>query len=519
MVRAVTARESPAISAPVAGLLGVLATAVAVGVGHLLSGFVQPDSSPVLAVGNTFVDLTPGWLKDFAINTFGRNDKNALLTSIALVMLLLAVASGLLSRRTRRPGMIIIGLFGLLGFGAVVGRPDFQPTWLLPPIAAITVGLGSFAWLHGLASAAAADRTAGTSGPSRRAFLRSSVAVAVAAGGTGFGGQLLSQRSNATASRDAVARMLPRPPSPLVPLGADFAADGTPGYFTPNNQFYRIDTALTVPRIQADKWQMTVHGMVQRQLTVGFNDLLRRDLVTRPITLTCVSNEVNGPLISTAVFTGVELAPLLREAGPRPGADQLLSTSVDGWTAGTPLDVLLEPGRGALLAVAMNGEPLPAEHGYPVRMVVPGLYGFVSATKWLTDLELTTFAARRAYWLDRGWARTAPIKTQSRIDRPRGFQVVPAGSFTAAGIAWAQPHGIEGVEVRLDDGPWRPATLSTEVTGNTWRMWRADLRVAPGSHFISCRATDRRGRRQPDEPTPPVPDGAQGWPVINFTAR
>jgi DMSO/TMAO reductase YedYZ molybdopterin-dependent catalytic subunit len=238
------------------------------------------------------------------------------------------------------------------------------------------------------------------------------------------------------------------------------------------------------------------------------------------VTLTCVSNEVGGGLISTANFTGVDLRALLLEAGVHPGADQLLSTSLDGWTAGTPVDLLLEPDRGALLAVAMNGEPLPLEHGYPVRMVVPGLYGFVSATKWLADLELTTFDAKRAYWPQRGWGLRAPIKTQSRIDRPRPFQALRRGSdgtVTLAGIAWAQTRGVDKVEVRLDEsGPWRPARLAPEVNPNTWRMWRVDVALPPGSHFVQCRATDRTGITQTAESTPPIPDGATGWPGIVF---
>jgi molybdopterin-dependent oxidoreductase-like protein protein len=260
-----------------------------------------------------------------------------------------------------------------------------------------------------------------------------------------------------------------------------------------------------------------VHGMVDEPLVLTFDDLLARPLVERTITMTCVSNPVGGPLVSTANFIGVDLREILLEAGVRPGADQVYSTSTDGWYTGTPTDVVMEPGRGALLAVGMNGEALPPEHGFPVRMVVPGLYGYVSATKWLADLELTTFDAAPGYWLERGWAQRAPIKTQSRIDTPRGFAAVPAGRVTVAGIAWSQPTGVGTVEVRVDGGPWQRAELATEVNHVTWRMWRTEFTLAPGSHTVQTRATDLAGATQTEERAEPIPDGASGWPATIFT--
>jgi DMSO/TMAO reductase YedYZ molybdopterin-dependent catalytic subunit len=251
--------------------------------------------------------------------------------------------------------------------------------------------------------------------------------------------------------------------------------------------------------------------MVERELTVSFADLLARPLVAQTLTLTCVSNEVGGDLISTARFVGVPLRDLLLDAGVQAGADQLLSTSVDGWTAGTPTSVVLEPDRGALLAVGMNGEALPREHGFPVRMLVPGLYGYVSATKWLVDLELTTFAEHPAYWVQRGWAQRAPIKTQSRIDVPRRSAHLRAGRVTLAGTAWAQHVGVDRVEVRSDAGPWQQAQLGAEVNRDTWRMWRAELDLGPGRHVLQCRATDRSGTTQTGVQADPVPDGATGW--------
>jgi hypothetical protein len=342
--------------------------------------------------------------------------------------------------------------------------------------------------------------------------------TAAAAGLAGLGGQLLGSRVDVQASRRAVGSIAPAAAAPSIPAGADFAGDGTPTFLTDNAEFYRVDTALVVPRLRAEDWSMRVHGMVDRELTLRYDDLRNRRLVEQTVTLCCVSNEVGGPYISTATFVGVPLRDVLNEAGVRSGADQLASRSVDGWTCGTPTEVVLEPDRGALLALAMNGEPLPAEHGFPVRMVVPGLYGYVSATKWLADLELTTFDAFDPYWARRGWAKLAPIKTMSRIDRPAGFQRVPAGKVVVAGIAWAQHLGVEAVEVRVDRGPWRQATLATEVNLDTWRMWRTELDLATGGHTVEARATDRSGYTQTEQRAEPVPDGATGWHSVFFTA-
>jgi DMSO/TMAO reductase YedYZ molybdopterin-dependent catalytic subunit len=315
--------------------------------------------------------------------------------------------------------------------------------------------------------------------------------------------------------RLARARLVER--APAIPPRAAFPELGTPTFLTANPDFYRIDVALRVPAQRAEDWSMRIHGMVDNEIVLTFDDLLARPLVERTITLTCVSNPVGGPLISTANFIGVDLRDLLLEAGVRPGADQLYSTSVDGWYTGTPTDVVLEPGRGALLAIGMNGEALPPEHGFPVRMLVPGLYGYVSGTKWLTDLELTTFSAESGYWLERGWAQKAPIKTQCRIDTPRGFATVARGRVTVAGIAWSQPTGVSRVEVRMDGGAWQDAELATEVNADTWRMWRAPFDLAPGSHTVQARATDKNGVSQTEMRAEPIPDGASGWPATIFT--
>jgi DMSO/TMAO reductase YedYZ molybdopterin-dependent catalytic subunit len=307
--------------------------------------------------------------------------------------------------------------------------------------------------------------------------------------------------------------------APPVPPDADFAGAGTPPFITPNRDFYRVDTALSVPQVSTDEWRLKVHGMVDRELELSYPDLLRRPQIERTITLCCVSNEVGGPYISTATFVGVPIREVLADAGVRPGAEQVFSTSADGFTAGTPVDVLTDPGRDALLAVAMNGEPLPVEHGFPVRMVVPGLYGYVSACKWVTELELTSFADFDAYWVPRGWSAQGPIKTESRIDTPRPRNRLTAGPVMVAGVAWAQHRGIRRVEVRVDGGPWQEATLAPAVSVDTWVQWSWRWDAIPGEHTLQVRATDADGVPQPGERRPVAPDGATGWHTVRVTVR
>lgn len=527
------------LPATVAALCGVLAAAAAIGSGQLVAALVEPRSAPLLAVGNTAIDLTPEPVKQFAIRAFGESDKTALLAGMGVVLLVFAVLAGLVSRRGPRPGSVLVAAFGIVGLAAVLARPDVGVLGVLAPVVATAAGVWVFRWLHGAAADADAERDAsggarsgdepgsdretesgGERGPGRRRFLVSSVAVAAGAGVAGGLGSLTTggRSGGSPAAQQAIGRALNAPPAQPVPAGADFRADGTPTFITPNRDFYRVDTALSVPSVDLDSWRLRVHGMVDRELDLGFADLARFPRVTRTITMTCVSNEVGGPYISTAEFTGVPIRDVLLAAGVRPGAEQVFSTSADGFTAGTPTDALLEAERGALLAFGMNGEPLPARHGYPVRMVTPGLYGYVSATKWLTDLELTTFA-KPAYWIERGWGQRGPIKLQSRIDRPSGFAKVPAGRNAVAGIAWAQTIGIDAVEVRVDGGPWLPAQLSTEVNDQTWRMWRADVDLAPGGHTVECRATDRNGQVQTPRRASVLPDGATGWHSVFCTAN
>ncbi|TCK25161.1 molybdopterin-dependent oxidoreductase [Pseudonocardia endophytica] len=511
----------PVIARPWAAGAGLLGVASALAAGDLVAGLLDPPSSPFLAVGNQFIRMTPEWLKQFAIATFGTYDKVALLGGMAVVIALAGVVAGLASRRTPTPGQGVIIAMGVLAAVAATLAPTFGVLDLVPAVAAPAVGYGVFTVLHRalLAWAAAPGQHAapeGTGLARRRALTLAGVALA----GTALAGALgrLLAGSGTDAVPDTVVPPAAAPPPPRIPAGADFAASGTPSFLTPNDSFYRIDTALQVPRVGAASWSVRIHGMVEREVTLTFDQLRSRRLIEKPITMTCVSNPVGGDLASTALFLGVPLVDLLMEAGVQPGAEQVFSTSVDGFTTGTPVTALTDTGRDAMLAIGMNGKALPVEHGFPVRMVVPGLYGYVSGCKWITDMEVTTWDANPSFWELRGWSREAPIKTQSRIDVPRSEATVPAGRVVVAGTAWAQHTGITRVEVRADGGRWQSAELATEVGIDTWRMWQAPVDLAPGRHQLQVRATDRSGYLQTAQLQDVIPDGATGWHTISVTA-
>jgi DMSO/TMAO reductase YedYZ molybdopterin-dependent catalytic subunit len=506
----IDARTTEAPSRWDGALAGLLCGAVAVGVAELVAAGVGPGSSPILAVGGAAIDLSPEWLKAFAIRTFGEGDKVALLVGIGVVLGLLALALGAASRG--RPRLAIGGLvaLGAIGAAAAVSRPDVGLEGIVPSLVGAVAGL--IAYLR-LRAASAPDDDRVIPGYDRRRFLRTGAAtagIAVAAGGSG---RLLVRRASAADSRAATELPTPADPAAALPPDPALAVPGVSSFVTPNDRFYRVDTALFVPAVDAATWSLRVHGMVERELTLDYDRLLARPIIERDITLACVSNEVGGPYVGNARWIGAPLADLLDEAGVLPDATQLVSRSVDGFTIGTPTSVVID-GRDALLAVGMNDEPLPLEHGFPVRIVVPGLYGYVSATKWLVDLELTTLEAYDAYWIERGWAKEAPVKTQSRIDTPRAGETIAAGTVAIAGVAWAQHRGIERVEVRVDDGGWVEARLGIRGSIDTWRQWVSPWEATPGRHTLSVRATDGDGRTQTPERVPPFPDGATGYHSI-----
>ncbi|MEV8312497.1 molybdopterin-dependent oxidoreductase [Streptomyces flavidovirens] len=500
---------------------GLLAGYAALAVAELIAAVVRPEAGPITAVGGAAIDRTPAPVKDWAIRTFGEDDKVVLQLGIIAVLGLLAIALGLVALRHRRLGAAGVLVFGVVGALAATSRPDSASlTDGLPSLAGALAGAGALYWLIGRLEPRTVAEPSGASperGWDRRGFLLSAAVVAAASTGAGALGRALggTRTRGAVASREAV--VLPRPASPAapVPRGAQLRVAGLSPFVTPNKDFYRVDTALVVPKVDADRWQLRIHGRgVRRPLTLTFQDLLGRELIERDITLACVSNEVGGPYVGNARWIGVRLSDVLEEAGVRPPsrggqADQLVARSVDGMTLGTPVEDVMD-GRDALLALGMNGEPLPFDHGFPVRMVVPGLYGYVSACKWIEDIELTTFDAYDPYWVKRKWARKAPIKTQSRIDTPKPFARPRAGTVVVAGVAWAQHRGIDRVEVRVDDGPWQTADLATEDTADTWRQWSYRWAATPGTHTLTVRATDRTGQVQTERRTRTIPDGASG---------
>lgn len=497
---------------------GVLAAAVVLGVGELVALPINPDASPFYAVGATTVDRTPAWAREFAIDTFGTNDKPALFIGMSILIVLLGAVAGLLERRRRPIGSVILVLLGAVGVYAAMQRPTADAMYVFPTLVGVVAGVATLRLLITQLEVPLSPGVADSWLPRRQFLLLAGAALAVAAA-AGAAGKFVGQRiAGAVANREDFVVPTAADPAPPIPAGADIGISGASTYITPNDDFYRIDTALLVPQLTTDSWELRIHGMVDREMTLSFDDLVARMPIERVITLTCVSNEVGGVLAGNAKWIGYPMKDLLDEVGVHPDADMLLSTSVDGFTVGTPVEIVTD-GRDAILAVAMNGEPLPFEHGYPVRQVVPGLYGFVSATKWVTEWELTRFDKVEAYWTQRGWGAQAPIKTSSRIEVPAALAPIEPGQVLVAGTAWAQHRGIEKVEVRVDNGEWQPATLAQEYSIDTWRQWSWMWDAGSGLHTVQVRATDLDGNVQVEERTPPIPGGATGWHTRSFTVK
>jgi DMSO/TMAO reductase YedYZ molybdopterin-dependent catalytic subunit len=497
-------------------LAGVVSVGAGLGAAEVVTGILALSTSPVLAIGEGVIRITPGRLAEAAIAAVGQLDKPLLVIGTVVGALLLGGLAGRLALTHRGLGLAVLVAMGGLGMAAAMSTADSSMADALPPAVAALVAMALLSYLLGWvgASTEAGSTPAPDGGPGRRAFLaRAGVVGLGAVALTGVGRALSGGRQAVEAARRAVSLRLP---TPNAPAGVSVPVPGVGPWVTPNDVFYRIDTALAVPRLLPEDWRLRIHGMVEREVEVGYDDLVARGLRQHWFTLCCVSNEVGGSLIGNAEWSGVRVADLLAEAGVRPGADAVLSTSVDGWNCGTPLQALTDD-RAALLAVAMNGEPLPVEHGFPVRMVVPGLYGYVSATKWVVDLQVTRFADISAYWTQRGWSERGPVKTQSRIDVPDDGDDVPPGRVAVGGVAWAQHTGVERVEVRVDDGPWRPARLAGVPNVDTWRQWSYAWDAEPGEHRLAVRASDASGYTQTGERADVVPDGATGWHTIVVT--
>ena len=490
-------------------LSGLLAAGVSLSIAELVAGALRVRSA-VIAVGDVVIDHVPPWAKDFAIETFGTHDKQALLGVIGLALIIFAGLVGVIARRSLKLGALALGIFAVIGIYAGIVSPDALWKSILPAPLGTIAGFFVLRAFH-------RDARGEESGESRREFLVLSAKFVAVAGVCVAGGRWLAGQASAAASRAAV--MLPRPATPLAPVPAETSVNvsGVSPFMTPNKDFYRIDTALTVPQISTDSWKLRVKGMVEQEKTYTFDELLNRDLKEFDITMTCVSNVVGGSLISNARWLGIPLREILDESNVDPQkATQIVGRSVDGWTSGFPTSAAYD-GRDAILAIGMNGEPLPLEHGFPVRIVVAGLYGYVSATKWLTEIELTTMEAFDAYWVPRGYAKEAPIKTESRIDTPRGFGKASSAGAIAAGVAWSQPRGISKVEVRVDDGPWMPAELGQSLNKQTWVQWKIGWKASPGLHNLTVRATDGDGNTQTETRKDVLPDGATGWHSVSVT--
>jgi DMSO/TMAO reductase YedYZ molybdopterin-dependent catalytic subunit len=498
------------------GLAGAVSAGLGLGASELVAGLSVAFPSLIEALGNFVVDTAPPTLKDFAIEVFGTADKLVLLISIAVVTVLIGALVGAFAHRRFSIALIVFGGFAVGAAAAAARDPQVElGLALVPAGAAALIGLGALQALYRIDEPEPA--AAGADG-SRRTFLTAAgagLAVALLAGG--LGRVLIEQAKRMVAGREDV--VLPSAAVALhpAPPGADLEVPGLTPIFVPNEDFYRIDTALSVPRVNLQDWTLTVNGRVDRPYTIDFSALLDMRMVERDITLACVSNPVGGGLVGNARWQGVPLREILDRAGVRDDAEQIVGRSVDRFTVGFPVAAAYD-GREALVAVGMNGEPLPFEHGFPARLVVAGLYGYVSATKWLTEIELTGWDEFDAYWVPQGWAKEAPIKTQSRIDTPRRAERITPGPRTVAGVAWAPTRGISKVEVQLGEGaPWAETTLSEPLSENAWVQWQIDWDPEPGEHLLRVRATDGDGALQDEAMRSPAPDGATGWhttPVI-----
>ncbi len=536
--------------------IGLLSTLAGLAAAELVVGLFRGASSPVLPVGQEVIDRVPRSVKTWAIDTFGTADKAVLILGTILSLAVIGSIVGLLAvKGSRAAAATVSAVVGLIGAWAVLMRPDPSLTKLLPPIVGTAASIAALLFLAPAASPAPGvgvpvdhdlditDPALEPSAPfARRSFLQAASSIGLMSAVAAVLGRSLTRRFDIDGERASLAipdaaGTLPTAngSTPSTVGGAadanidtalvsdvDFGYPEAERWMVANTDFYRIDTALAVPQVSIDSWSLRIHGMVDRELTLRFDDLLERTMIERPITISCVSNEVGGGLVGNAMFQGVLLKDVLDEAGVQSGATQVVSRSIDGWSCGSPTSVIMD-GRDAMIAVAMNGEPLPAEHGYPVRLVVPGLYGYVSATKWVTEIELTRWEDFDAYWVPRGWSKEGPVKTMARIDRPsrnRDYDPNADGLVDIAGLAWAVHRGISKVEVSIDEGPWLECELAGVPSDDTWRQWRYRWADAPaGEHSVRARAFDASGEPQPQGPKSVAPDGAEGYHRVKFSVR
>ena len=510
-------------------LAGFVAGGAGLATSYLTASLLNIREAPVVAVAELVIRESPGGVARSAIDVLGHKDKPVLVASILVILAVLFAVAGLLARRRWWASVLLFAVIAGVGALAIMAKDASVASDLFP----IVVGLVT--WLLVLfvlgervrrleALPDAEEPTEDEPWPpftedqksSRRGFLIGAGGVAVVAGIVGVLGRVAGGGRRKVEEARRQLRLV-GVTKPNVPGKTKVGVDGVSSWMTPADEFYLIDTAVIVPTIDPKDWTIRIHGMVERELEISYADLVAREITQSWVTLNCVSNEVGGDLIGNAWWSGVLLADLLEEAGVDPAADAVLQTSDDGWTCGTPLEALTDD-RNAMLAVAMNGSPLPIEHGFPVRTLVPGLYGYVSACKWVVDMEVTKFDQITAFWTDKGWSELGPVKMSSRVDVPRSGDDVPAGQVTIAGMAWSQHTGISGVEVSVDEGDWVAAELGGVPNDDTWVQWKAVVDLEAGDHVVKVRATDKVGEVQTGEEQDVLPDGATGWHSVDFSA-
>jgi DMSO/TMAO reductase YedYZ molybdopterin-dependent catalytic subunit len=509
----VTIMSNTTISENQAGIAGAVSAGVALGLTELIAGITPLVPSAIASVGSVVIDISPRFVKELAINVFGTADKGALAIGTAILGVLIG---GLIGRASRtRPWVpwVAFGVFALVGIAAAVDGVDISVP--LTVVAILGSALAGVFTLQAMTNVVETPTDGLAANPQRRRFLAQAAGAGTVAAVAGLGGrQLIIARSEEV--RQAVALPVADLTVPTPPPEAQFlsVSDLTP-IVVPNDEFYRIDTALVVPRPDPETWRLKIKGMVDNELEFSLDDLMKLPLYEEYVTIACVSNDVGGDLIGNAKWTGVRLVDLLEQAGVQDSAEQLLSRSVDGWTSGFPVELAFD-GREPLLAIGMNGVPLPPSHGFPARLIVPGLYGYVSATKWIEEIELTTWDGVDGYWIPRGWSKEAPIKTQSRIDHPRNRETVTEDPVVLAGVAWAPTRGVTMVEVQVDDGAWVECELTSPLSDKAWVQWKVEVQTGSGEHQARVRATDGTGTTQTADEARPAPNGATGYHEIEF---
>ncbi len=507
---------------------GVVAGIAGLATSYFVAAVLGVRSSPVVAVAELIIKLTPGAFAERAIQTLGHKDKPFLVSVVLLVLMVVFAVVGRLSRGSWSRALLVLAALAVVGGYAVSRQRNAGPSDYLPVLVGFITWVVCLSILADNVRAAerreeAAEKVAGeaarepAAAPSgRRGFVLGAGVMVVAAAGIGVVGRVVGAGRRQVEAARSLLR-LPGVTAPVTPGGVTLDVKGLSSWETDATSFYQVHTAIVPPAIEPDSWKLRIHGMVDQEVTLTYEQLMARRLTEAWVTLNCVSNPVGGPLIGNAWWSGVRLADILAEAGVQDGADAVLQTSDDGWTCGTPLAALTD-GRDAMLVVAMNGEPLPIEHGFPVRTLVPGLYGYVSACKWVVDMEVTRFDKISAYWTQRGWAELGPVKMSSRIDVPRRDDEIDAGETRVGGMAWSQHTGISAVQVSLDGGAWQDAELGNADTIDSWAQWATTITVEKGDHTLRVRATDDNGKVQTGVVADVLPDGASGWHEVHFTA-